>query len=150
MTATTGRRTTRRATTAFGIFRRATASVAVISALVHAAMLRQHTDASAVALLLLALGCLGCAAMLWRSSGPHEWLIMMLLNAAMLTVHVLWWSPESAPDRMSHMNHRPHQGDGLTLMHAALALAVAELCAAVVGLFSELAPDWQTEITRQG
>ncbi|MGW0586120.1 hypothetical protein ACWD25_62100 [Streptomyces sp. NPDC002920] len=149
MTATTGRRTTRRATTAFGIFRRATASVAVISGLVHAAMLRQHTYMSAVAL-LLALGCLGCAAMLWRSSGPHEWLIMMLLNAAMLTVHVLWWSPESAPDRMSHMNHLPHQGDGLTLMHAALALAMAEMFAAVVGLFSELAPDWQTEITRQG
>ncbi|MFD8000432.1 hypothetical protein [Streptomyces mirabilis] len=113
----------------------------MISALVHAAMLRQHTSASAVALLLLALGCLGCAAMLWRFSGPHEWLIMLLLNAAMLMAHVLWWSPESTMNRMSHMKHLPHQGDGLTLMHAALALAVVELFLAAVGLFSELAPD---------
>jgi hypothetical protein len=58
------------ASTGHGILSRVAAGLAVISALVHVAMLYQYGDRFAVVLLVPALACLGCAAMLARSSGP--------------------------------------------------------------------------------
>ncbi|MCX5336526.1 hypothetical protein [Streptomyces sp. NBC_00140] len=133
------------APTGHGTLRRVAAGLAVISAFVHAAMLRQHVDRFAVVLLVLALTCLGCAVMLWRSSGPGEWAAMAMLNVVMLTTHVLWPAVQPAMDHTNRL-HNHYQSGSLTLMHAALALAVVETLLAVAGLFGALLGE-QREIT---
>ncbi|MGW7210823.1 hypothetical protein [Streptomyces sp. NPDC054837] len=125
------------APTGHGTLRRLAAGLAVISAFVHAAMLRQHVDRFAVVLLVLALTCLGCAVTLWRSSGPGEWTAMAMLNVVMLTTHVLWPAVQPAMDHTNRLQHHSQSGS-LTLMHTALALAVAETLFAVAGLFGAL------------
>ncbi|MFD3844131.1 hypothetical protein ACFWWC_49425 [Streptomyces sp. NPDC058642] len=129
--------------TGHGTLRRVAAGLAVISAFVHAAMLHQHVDRFAVVLLVLALTCFGCAVMLWRSAGPGEWTAMAMLNVVMLTTHVLWPAVQPAMDHTSHLHY---QSGSLTLMHAALALAVVETLLAVAGLFGALLGE-QREIT---
>jgi hypothetical protein len=133
------------ASTGHGTLRRVAACLAVISACVHAAMLRQHVDRFAVVLLVLALACLGCAVMLWRSSGPGEWTAMAMLNVIMLTTHGLWPAVQPAMDHTNRLQNH-HQSGSLTLMHAALALAVVETLLAVAGLFGALLGE-QREIT---
>lgn len=133
------------ASTGHGTLRRVAAGLAVISAFVHAAMLRQHVDRFAVVLLVLALACLGCAVMLWRSSGSGEWTAMAMLNVVMLMTHVLWPAVQPAMDHTNRLQNH-HQSGSLTLMHAALALAVVETLLAVAGLFGALLGE-QREIT---
>jgi hypothetical protein len=133
------------ASTGHGTLRRVAAGLAVISAFVHATMLRQHVDRFAVVLLVLALTCLGCAVMLWRSSGPGEWTAMAMLDVVMLTTHVLWPAVQPAMDHTNHLQH-PYPSGSLMLMHAALALAVVETLLAVAGLFRALLGE-QREIT---
>jgi integrase len=81
----------------------------------------KYGDRFAIALLVPALACLGCTAMLARSSGPRERLVMALLNAAMLTTHVLWPVAQPAMDHTSHCQvpglmeglHQTRYGRGL-------------------------------------
>ena len=118
-------------TRAYGILRRSATVTAGLSALVHVAMLMQHTGAPALVLLVLAMTCLGCAVMLPRSPGPREWTAMAALGATMVLVHLAW--PSSHP-MAGHMNHIHGQGGGDTAMHLALVLAAAETLLALIGL----------------
>ncbi|MGP4050058.1 hypothetical protein [Streptomyces sp. 2A115] len=133
------------ASTGHGTLRRVAASLAVISAVAHAAMLHQHVHRFAVVLLVLSLTCLGCAVMLWRSSGPGEWTAMAMLNVMMLVTHVLRPTVQPAVDHTNRLQNH-HQSGSLTLMHAALALAVVETLLAVAGLFGALLGE-QRDIT---
>jgi hypothetical protein len=112
--------------------RRTCAALAACSAVLHGVALGHVTNVVAMAVMVAMLvGCLYCARDLWRNGTVRGWLMVALMNFAMIAVHL----PASA----AH-----HHGAGLPavppvhesmLMDAATALAVVEVTIAAVVLY---------------
>jgi hypothetical protein len=69
--------------------RRAGAALAVGSACLHAAMLGHAANVVAAALLAAMItACLYCARELWRDSRERAWVIVALMNLAMIALHL--------------------------------------------------------------
>ncbi|MEN4477560.1 hypothetical protein [Mycolicibacterium cosmeticum] len=70
--------------------RRLCAAAAAGSAALHATMIG-HAAGPVLALLIVAMAaaCLFCAYELWRGCGPRTWLVVAVMNLAMIAVH---WS----------------------------------------------------------
>ena len=102
------------------------------SAVLHGIALGHVTNVVALALMLaMIVGCLYCARDLWTQGTVRGWLMVALMNFAMIAIHL----PASA----AH-----HHGSGLavvspvhesTVMDVATVLAVIEVTAAAVVLY---------------
>lgn len=112
--------------------RRTCAVLAAASAVLHGIMLGHVTNVVAMAVMLAMLvGCLYCARDLWRRGSVQGWVLVALMNFAMIAIHL----PASA----AH-----HHGAGLsvvapvhesTVMTVATVLAAIEVTAAAVVLY---------------
>jgi hypothetical protein len=112
--------------------RRACAVVAACSAVLHGFSLVHATSAAATVLTVVMLAtCLFCARDLWAHGKMRAWVLVALMNLAMLAVH--------APTSAAHHHGRPaiaaagtHHS---TVMTLATALAVVEVTVAAAVLY---------------
>jgi hypothetical protein len=112
--------------------RRACAVLAACSAVLHGIALGHVTNVVALALMLAMLvGCLYCARDLWAHGTVRGWVMVALMNFAMIAIHL--------PSSAAH-----HHGAGLavvapvhesTVMNIATVLAVVEVTVAAVVLY---------------
>lgn len=113
--------------------RRICAALAAGSASLHAAMLG-HASGPVTAGLLAAMlaACLYCAVELWRDGKVRAWVVVALMNLAMIALHL----PIPA-----HHHHgagagaTPSMPPSPTLMTAATLLAAVEVLAATIVLY---------------
>lgn len=109
--------------------RRLCAALAAGSASLHAAMLGHASGPVATGLLAVMIAaCLYCAVELWRDGGVSAWVVVALMNLAMIALHL------PAPGH--------HHGAGAvgsppssTVMTAATLLALVEVLAAAAVLY---------------
>lgn len=109
--------------------RRACAVLAAVSAGLHAAMLGHASSLVAAALLAtMILTCLYCAHDLWRHGTARAWVVVALMNLAMIALHL------PAP---AHHHSAPHAAvpTPSTLMAVATLLAFTEIVAATAALY---------------
>jgi hypothetical protein len=112
--------------------RRAYALLAVCSAVLHGISLGHVTNLAAMALMVAMLaGCLYCARDLWLHGTQRGWVLVALMNFAMIAIHL--------PASSAH-----HHGAGLaaaapmpesTVMTLATALAAVEVTVAAAVLY---------------
>lgn len=108
------------------IGRRACATLAVVSAALHAAMLGHAANAVMAALLTTMIAaCLYCARELWRDSTERAWVVVALMNLAMIAIHL------PAPAHHHAVAATTAQPD---LMATATAVAFVEVLAATAVL----------------
>jgi len=69
--------------------RRLCAAAAAGSAALHATMIGHAAGPLALLIVAMAAACLFCAYELWRGCGPRTWLVVAVMNLAMIAVH---WS----------------------------------------------------------
>lgn len=116
-------------TSASTVFRRTCAALAVASAGLHAAMLG-HTPSVIAAILLatMLVACLYCARELWRDGTARAWVVVALMNLAMIALHL------PAP---AHHHGVPNAqaAPPSTLMSVATLLALIEVTAAATTLY---------------
>jgi hypothetical protein len=109
------------------ISRRACAALAVGSAGLHAAMLGHVSSVIAgVLLAVMITACLFCARELWRDGTMRAWVVVALMNLAMIALHL------PAP---AHHHHAGAPGQQSAVMAAATSLALVEVLAAAVVLY---------------
>ena len=76
-------------TSASTLGRRACAALAVVSAGLHAAMLGHASNLIAAGLLATMIAaCLYCARELWRDGTERAWVVVALMNLAMIALHL--------------------------------------------------------------
>src|SRR5215218_4004503 len=116
-------------TSASTLARRACAALAVASAGLHAAMLG-HTSGAITAGLLATMiaACLYCARELWRDGTARAWVVVALMNIAMIAVHL----PAPAHHHGAPNAEAPPSS---TMMTMATLLALAEVTAAAAALY---------------
>jgi hypothetical protein len=109
--------------------RRVCAALAVASAGLHAAMLG-HTSGVITAGLLatMIVACLYCARELWRERSARAWVVVALMNIAMIALHL----PAPAHHHGAPNAEAPPSS---TLMTMATLLALAEVTAAAAALY---------------
>jgi hypothetical protein len=115
-------------TSASIVARRACAALAVASAGLHAAMLG-HAGVIATGLLAtMIVACLYCARELWRAGTARAWVVVALMNLAMIALHL------PAP---THHHGAPNVAapEPSSLMTAATLLALTEVVAAAAALY---------------
>lgn len=111
------------------VARRACAVLAAVSAGLHAAMLGHASSVVATGLLAsMIVACLYCARELWRAGAARAWVVVALMNLAMVAMHL------PAP------THRHGAPDGpaatpSALMTVVTLLAFTEIVAAAVALY---------------
>jgi hypothetical protein len=107
--------------------RRMCAVLAAGSASLHAAMLGHASGAVAAGLLAVMIGaCLFCALDLWRDGTVRAWVVVALMNLAMVALHL------PAP---AHHHGAAAPTQTSTLMTAATLLALVEVGAAAAVLY---------------
>ena len=112
------------------IGRRACALLAAGSAGLHAAMLGHAANAiSAAMLAVMIMACLWCALDLWREGTVRAWVVVGLMNIAMIAVHL------PAPAHAHHGVAPAGPPTPSTLMATATLLASIEVLAAAVALY---------------
>jgi hypothetical protein len=110
--------------------RRACALLAAVSAGLHAVMLGHASNAISAALLAVMItACLFCAWELWREGTVRAWVVVALMNLAMIAVHL------PAPAHAHHGVAPAGPPTPSTLMATATLLAVIEVLAAAVALY---------------
>ena len=111
------------------IGRRACATLAVVSAALHAAMLGHAANVVMTALLTTMIAaCLYCARELWRDGTERAWAVVALMNLAMIAIHL----PAPAHHHQAvAATATPTQPD---LMAVATAVAFVEVLAATAVL----------------
>ena len=116
-------------TSASTVARRACAALAVTSAGLHAAMLG-HTSSVLVAGLLttMIVACLYCASELWRDGTARAWVVVALMNIAMIALHL----PAPAHHHGASDTAAPSPS---MLMSVATLLALVEVVAATAALY---------------
>ncbi|KUI28490.1 hypothetical protein AU195_07375 [Mycobacterium sp. IS-1496] len=108
------------------VARRGCALLAAVSAGLHVTALGHAANPVAGALLaVMILGCLYCAHELWAAGTTRAWLVVALMNIAMIAVHL----PAPAHDHGGPAAHAP------AAMSAATALAVVEVTLAATVLY---------------
>lgn len=116
-------------TSASTVARRVCAALAVASAAFHAAMLGHAASVLAAGLLVTMIAaCLYCARELWRDGAARAWVVVALMNLAMIAIHL------PAP---SH-HHGASNAAGATpstLMTVATLMALTEVVAAAAALY---------------
>ena len=111
------------------VLRRACAALAVASAGLHAAMLGHASSLIAAGLLTaMIVACLYCARELWRAGTARAWVVVALMNLAMIAVHL----PAPAHHHGAPIAAAPPPS---TLMAVATLLAFAEVIAAAAALY---------------
>jgi hypothetical protein len=110
------------------IGRRACAALAVGSAGLHAAMLGQTGPATTALLAVMIAACLYCALDLWRDGTIRAWVVVALMNLAMIALHL----PGPAHHHGAALTGPQ---DGPTLMAAATSLALIEAAVAAAVLY---------------
>ncbi len=117
--------------------------LAMCSALLHAAMLGQAANAVVAGLLAaMVAACLYCARELWRAGTERAWLVVALMNLAMIGVHL----PLPAHHHNSaHTSLAAHSN----LMVAATSLAFVEVLAATAALWARSRGRWSTTVGLQ-
>jgi hypothetical protein len=116
-------------TTASTLARRACAALAVASAGLHAAMLGHTSGLIAAGLLAtMIVACLYCAAELWRDGSARAWVVVALMNLAMIALHL--------PVPVHH-HGAPNTAvpEPSTVMTVATLLALVEIVAATAALY---------------
>lgn len=109
--------------------RRICAALAAGSASLHAAMLGHASGPVSAGLLAVMLAaCLYCAVELWRDGNVRAWVVVALMNLAMIAVHL----PAPAHHHGASAGAPPPSS---TLMTAATLLAVIEVLAATTVLY---------------
>jgi hypothetical protein len=113
---------------AAALVRRTCALLAATSAVLHATLLGHAGPVSAAVMVVMIAGCLYCAYDLWTRGTLRAWVVVALMNLAMIALHT------PAP------THR--HGDGpvvaaelSTVMGVATALAAVEVAAAATVLY---------------
>ena len=106
------------------IGRRACAALAVGSACLHLLMLGHTPNAVAAALLVvMVIACLYCARELWRDGTERAWVVVALMNLAMIALHL----PAPAHHHGATGESAPAQP---TVMAVATLVALVEVLAA--------------------
>ncbi|MDQ2637227.1 MAG: hypothetical protein M3Y83_10155 [Actinomycetota bacterium] len=109
------------------IGRRTCAGLAVASAGLHAVMLG-HASAAAGLLLVVMIGaCLYCARELWQDGTARAWVVVALMNLAMIALHL------PAPTHQHGATGAVEQPS--TVMTVATMLALTEVLAATAVLY---------------
>lgn len=110
------------------VARRACAVLAAASAGLHAVMLG-HASGVVVAGLLatMIVACLYCARELWRDGTARAWVVVALMNLAMIALHV--------PAPAHHHGATEVPSTPSTLMTVATLLAFIEIVAATAALY---------------
>ena len=112
------------------IGRRACALLAAGSAGLHAVMLGHAANAiSAAVLAVMITACLFCAWDLWHEGTVRAWVVVALMNLAMIAVHL------PAPAHAHHGITPAGAPTPSTLMATATLLAFVEVLAAAVALY---------------
>jgi hypothetical protein len=121
--------------TVFG--RRLCAALAVGSASLHAVMLGHASGPVAAALLAVMIGaCVYCAVELWRGGKASAWVVVALMNLAMIAVHLP--TPAHRHDAVvvaSMPRSVPLSVPPSTLMTVGTLLALIEVLAAAAALY---------------
>ncbi|OBG88615.1 hypothetical protein A5698_24090 [Mycobacterium sp. E136] len=113
-------------TTIGTVGRRACAVLAAGSALLHTAMLGYAQTPFAAALMAsMAAACLYCARDLWRDGRQRTWVIVALMNLAMIAIHL------PAPGH----HHAAAAASPSTVMGMATVVAMVEAAAAAAVLY---------------
>ncbi|WP_372507893.1 hypothetical protein [Mycobacterium barrassiae] len=108
--------------------RRACATLAATSATLHAAMLGHASSVVAAGLLATMIAaCLYCARELWRDGTARAWVIVALMNLAMIALHL--------PAPAHHHGAPSAAAPPSTLMAVATLLALTEVAAAAAALY---------------
>jgi len=116
-------------TSASTLARRACAALAVASAGLHRAMLGHTSSVIAAGLLATMIAaCLYCARELWRDGTARAWVVVALMNLAMIALHL----PAPAHHHGASNASAPSSS---TLMAVATMLALAEVTAAAAALY---------------
>ena len=116
-------------TSASTMARRACAALAVGSAGLHAAMLGHASNLLAAGLLATMIaGCLYCARELWRDGTARAWVVVALMNLAMIVLHL------PAPGHHHGTSHATAAPPS-TLMAVATLVALTEVVAATAALY---------------
>jgi hypothetical protein len=111
------------------VVRRACATLGVASAILHAAMLGHASSVIAGGMLATMLAaCLYCACELWRDGTPRAWVVVALMNLAMVALHL----PSPAHH---HGVANAQSAPPSTLMSVATLLALTEVMAAATALY---------------
>lgn len=138
----------------YRVFHRTAAVVAVASALCHLLMLGHGNILWGLLMAAMAVVCFPCAGHLWRRPTISLWVVLGLMNAAMVAVHAMLWrmgdgghvhtaSGEAGPHApgASGATHHGHEGfeiSGIVSMDTvfvfATALAVLEVLLAAAAL----------------
>ena len=109
--------------------RRACAVLAAVSAGLHAALLGHASSLVATALLAaMILTCVYCAHDLWRDGTARAWVVVALMNLAMIALHL----PAPAHHHSAPPAAAPTPS---TLMTVATLLACTEIAAATAALY---------------
>jgi hypothetical protein len=117
-------------TSASTVARRACAALAVASAGLHAAMLGHSSSVIAAGLLAtMIIACLYCARELWRDGTARAWVVVALMNIAMIALHL----PVPAHHHGAPNAQAPPSS---TLMAVATLLALVEVLAATAALYA--------------
>jgi hypothetical protein len=112
------------------IGRRACALLAAGSAALHAVMLGHAENAiSAAVLAVMITACLFCARELWYEGTVRAWVVVALMNLAMIAVHL------PAPAHAHHGAAPAGPPTSSSLMGTATLLAFVEVLAAAVALY---------------
>jgi hypothetical protein len=115
-----------RAAAVTGVARRVGAGLAVGSAVLHALTVGGGT-AMVVVMSAMVLACLYCAYELWTRDTLRSWVLVALMNLAMIAVHL--------PLATGHHHGAAVRASGPTTMTAATAVAALEVVVAVAVLF---------------
>jgi len=115
-------------TSASTLGRRACAALAVVSAGLHAAMLGHASNPISAGLLATMIAaCLYCARELWRDGTERAWVVVALMNLAMIALHL----PAPAHHHGATSAAAPSPS---TLMAVATLVALVEVAAAAAAL----------------
>ena len=115
-------------TSASTLGRRACAALAVVSAGLHAAMLGHASNPISAGLLAAMIAaCLYCARELWRDGTERAWVVVALMNLAMIALHL------PAPAH-HHGGPSAEAAPPSTLMAVATLLALTEVIGAAAAL----------------
>jgi hypothetical protein len=112
--------------------RRACAVLAACSAVLHGFSLLHPTSAAAMALTVAMLtACLFCARELWAQGRLRSWLVVALMNLAMIAMHAPASAAHHHGEAMSAVAPAHHP----TVMTLATTLAVMEVVVAIAVLY---------------
>lgn len=115
--------------TSLGVLgRRTCALLAVGSAALHSLMLADSGVTAAAVLASMIAGCLYCARDLWRAGRGQAWVVVALMNLAMVALHL----PGPAHHHGVRAAAATHTS---TVMTAATLVAMVEVTAAVAVLY---------------